>query len=279
LALLVVVATTVPRSPVRAQAMVGFDGTLASRYVSRGLVRKNGWVAQPSLYFAMPVANHWLSAGVWSDVELQPAGRNDLTDVGARRVGVGEVDGWLDASLAVGSATASLGWTAYRYPSGASPAGRDRRWNTSEVYSTLALRSPAISPRLSVWWDVSRVRGAYIEGSAVVPVAPNPFGRPFWVVFLGVLAGYNLGQGPNASRPSELANFAGRGLTHVDVSAAFYLHLPAIPLPRSAQVACHLQFNRDDATRRHSLAAGGLNRATTLWLTATLSAPSFGRGN
>ena len=264
----------------RAQVRPGLDLTVANRYVWRGLMRKNGVVAQPDVYLAVPLSTGWLAAGTWADVELQPAGNSDLTDVGHRRVGVGEVDYWVSASGAMGVVDASVGWVAYRYHLDASPAGRDRTWNTSELYSSVRVRSAGWSPKLSVWWDVTRVRGGYVEASVTAPLLANPTGRPFWTVYVGALAGYNISQGPNANRPSELANFAGKGLTHIDLSLAVYFRPPVVRLPsRSTQLVGHLQVNRDDATRRHSLGVSASREPLTLWVAVVFSLPAYGREN
>src|SRR5947208_17011520 len=74
---------------------------------------------------------------------------------------------------------------------------------------------------------------------------PNPLGGPFWALYVLGLAGYRLGQALNPAQPDQVANFAHRGFTHVDLSLSFDLR----PGPLTLHHESHAQWSVDDATR------------------------------
>ena len=61
-----------------------------------------------------------------------------------------------------------------------------------EIYGKLALETP-LSPKVSVYYDVDKIKGLYVEGSISHSVAASEKVS----VDLGALAGFNAGQGVN----------------------------------------------------------------------------------
>ena len=265
---------TVAALPARAEGQqFGLDLTVSNRHVWHGITRKNGYGAQGDGYVMVRRRDLWLTAGVWANLELEQSGRFGLTDRGTGRWGFTEVDYWVEASVPWEGIESTLGWTAYTFVTPDPSPGRDGEFNTHEVYARVRLRSLYLSPHLSAYYDVDRVDGMYLEGGVTLPVLANPTGRPYWSLFLGATAGFNVGQGPNTSEPAELANFDDRGITHLDLSAAFNLKAPVFPA--GTQVVLHLQFNRDAATERDGIRPSD-RRDRTFWFAVVTSLPSLG---
>ena len=136
--------------------------------------------------------------------------------------------------------------------------------NTTEVYAAYSVTSSYVNPSLEAWWDVERVRGAFLCAAFDLPVLGWPF-PPYAFAFVQGDLGLNVGQGPNAARPGELANFADRGITHVGLGMGAEMRarpLSGIGLATLA-IGVRSQLNLDDATRFNGT---GRNRDFTIWL-------------
>ena len=99
-----------------------------------------------------------------------------------------------------------------------------------------------LSPSLSVYYDVDKIKGAYFEGSIshTFPASENVG------VTLGALAGLNAGQGvPDDPTSDESANFADNGFTHLDLSASTEFTAGIF----SITPALHFVINGDDFTK------------------------------
>lgn len=196
---------------------LGADLALNSAYFWRGLSLTNKPVAQPDLYltFGHKVT---FTAGGWGNIELGSYdGPEDISEGGGTSFNLTEFDWWGEFSLPAGIATLTAGATGYIYPN---DAGFTKESNTTEIYGKIALGVP-LSPKLAVWYDVDKIKGAYIEASAGLPINLSPV----LPLQLGVLAGFSAGQGcdPDANgvcNPDVSANFHDDGLTHIDLSAA-----------------------------------------------------------
>ncbi len=151
------------------------------------------------------------------------------------------------SSFPVGEKTTlTAGATAYIYPNDLTPTsngGLDSEANTVEVYAKAAFDVP-LAPKLAVWYDVDKIKGAYFEGSVSHEL---PASEKVSVV-LGALAGLSAGQGvPDAAAlaDGESFNFADDGFTHLDLSAG-------VPLTAgifSITPVIHLVINGDDFTK------------------------------
>ncbi len=221
----------------RAQATVGADLSLFSGYVWRGISVTNRPVGQPNAYVTFPTGNASVTVGGWANVDL---GRYDDTDDFSQSGGVSsfnlsEFDPWAEVSVPVGKTTLTGGVVGYVFPN---DFGATDVLNTWEVYGKVGLGVP-LSPKLSVYYDIDKVSGAYIEGSVAHSV---PLGSVS--LNLGALGGVSAGQAESDS-PDELDNFFENGFTHLDLSAG---------VPFSAGIfsltpVLHLLVNGDEATR------------------------------
>ena len=250
--------------PAAAQVQFGGDVTWSNRYVWRGITRTSKPVQQPDIFLALQRGRAFLTAGAWTSLELRQAGANDLSDSGVGRRGFGEFNYWIEYAGARGSLDLHVGWTGYIFDNDAASGGRSSDFNTGEVYGSAELIIQPLSPKLAVWYDVDRVKGAYIETSATLQVPILPVGS----IYLTGLAGWSAGQGASGTTGGESANFADDGLTHIDLStwASFFVaeHL-------SVAAVFHFQFNVDDATRVTSADPRELDQETKAWIGLAVS--------
>lgn len=200
-------------TPASAQVTVGWDVAGFSSYVWRGLHLSSKPVIQPDLYLTVPVGNASITAGGWGNLEVgKYDGTHDISEGGGLAgPDFTEFDWWGEIGIPVGVATVTTGATGYIFPNN---AGLTKANNTVEVYGKVAFGVP-LNPKLSVYYDVDKVKGAYIEGAISHGV---PLGAT--TLTFGALAGFSAGQEVNTNKPSELANFSESGLTHIDLSVA-----------------------------------------------------------
>ncbi len=244
--------------PAAAQLAVGGAATLADRYVWRGATRVNGWVLQPAADLELRAGRASLAVGVWGNIELSRAGAGDLGDLGTDRRGLGEVD----VDVAVGTDARPLaltaGWVRYTYHGDPAAGGRGRSQNTSELFGSLSWRASRITPELTVFRDIGRVRGVYAEAGVMLPVFASPEPRPAAVLSIRPTVGWSAGAG------------ADRGLTHVDLPLTLDFQLPGSLLEPAVAVRLHAQWNRDGATRVTD--AAGASTRVKVWAELTVSA-------
>jgi hypothetical protein len=209
-AALFVTGTLACATPGHAQVTVGADLGAFSSYVWRGIDYTNKFVLQPDAYLTIPLGSASFTAGGWFNIE--PGKYNGASDIseggGASSFDVAEFDWWGEVGYPVGKVTLTGGATGYRFPNN---AGFTKAFNTVELYGKALLAAP-LSPKLAVWYDVDKVKGAYFEGSIShsLPASEKVS------VTLGALAGFSAGQGAKAG---ELNNFVDDGFTHLDLSA------------------------------------------------------------
>lgn len=226
--------------PASAQVTVGADLGVFSAYIWRGLTLSSKPVIQPDLWVSLPVgANGAISVGGWGNVEL---GKYDGADEISEGGGEGgpdltEFDWWAEYAHSFGQAEVTIGATGYIYPN---DFGITSDANTIEIYGRLGF-SHVLSPQISAYYDVDKIKGLYLEGSIGydVPVSES------FAISLGALAGLSAGQAVNEDDPTESFNFAENGLTHIDLSAS--TEFAAGPFAISP--AFHFQISTDEATK------------------------------
>lgn len=195
-----------------AQAVVSGNVAWASAYVFRGVTNTNRAVLQPDVTLAMPVGAGIVTIGAWTSIEpTRYDGAADISAVYGQLPGPAftQYSAWVEYGRPLFGADVTAGATAYTYPD---VAGLADDFNTVEWYASIALPI-ALSPTLAAWHDVAAVRGAYFEGSL-----SQEFDLRLAPLAFGILAGLNVGQGPDEG--GAQAYFARRGLTHLDFSAS-----------------------------------------------------------
>jgi hypothetical protein len=254
----------VAASPAAAQLSARADVSVGGRYVWHGLSRAAGLVAQPSLAVGLRLSRFSVDGGAVLHYELDRVSAGELSETGMGDRHLGEEDFWGRASLIVGPTRLHAGVVRYVFRGDPARGGVGRARNTTEVYAALSTTGRYVNPSFEAWWDVERVRGALLRASFDLPVLGWPF-PPYAFVFVQGDMGLNVGQGPNPARPGELANFAGRGLTHVGLGVGTEVRARRVPGIGWATLAAGVrsQLNLDDATR---VDGTGRNRDFNAWL-------------
>jgi hypothetical protein len=250
--------------PAAAQLTARTDVSAGGRYVWHGVSRAAGLVAQPSLAVGLRVHRISLESGVVLHYELDRASAGELSETGAGGRHLGEQDLWGQASLVLGPTRLHAGLVRYLFRGDSGTGGVGSARNTTEVFASLSTTSRYLNPTVEAWWDVDRVRGAFLRASLDLPVLGWPF-PPYAFVFVQGEMGLNVGQGPNPARPAELANFASRGITHVGLGLGTEVRAGGLSGIGSARLAfgARSQLNIDDATR---VDGPGRTRDFVVWL-------------
>lgn len=245
--------------PAHGQATFGVDLDLFSSYVWRGLSLTNKPVAQPALWVSFPRGDAAITVGGWSSIDLGKYDNvNDDISLsgGTSAFNFAEFDPYAEVSFPVGRATLTGGVTAYIYPNDLDAApngGLDSDANTVEIYGKVGLEVP-LSPELSVYYDVDKIKGAYIEAniSHSLPASENIS------IDLGATAGLSAGQGA-PDNLDESQNFFDDGFTHLDLSAGVPFAAGAI----SITPVLHLVITSDEFTKVSS--PSNLDKGAKLW--------------
>lgn len=246
--------------PASAQATIGADLGVFSDYVWRGITYTNKFVLQPDVYVTFPVSKASITVGGWGNVEPgKYDGDEDISENGAEGAGLTEFDWWGEVGFPVGEKTTlTAGVTGYVFPN---DDGFTSDANTVEIYGKAAFDVP-LSPKLAVWYDVDKIKGAYFEGSIGHTIQPKD--QKFSVV-LGALAGLSAGQGvPDDLTSDESANFFDDGFTHLDLSAG----VPFTAGPLSVTPAVHVVITGDEATK---FTGGPDEKDVKVWFGGTIS--------
>ncbi|MBA3259482.1 MAG: hypothetical protein H0T68_08460 [Gemmatimonadales bacterium] len=248
-ALLVGALATTPE-PAGAQTSLSADLGLFRSYVWRGVSLTNRPVAQPDVYLSIPAGNASVTFGGWGNVEL---GRyddvnDDISESGGLSgLDLSEFNPYAEVSFPAGKATLTGGVIGYVYPNDLTDeanAGLDSDYNTVELYGTVGFDVP-LSPSLSVYYDLDKIDGAYIEGNVSHSLAAGEN----LSIDLGALAGFSAGQDCEGNILAETCtnrfNFEDNGLTHVDLSAGISFAAGALAFTPQLR----LVLNADDATK------------------------------
>jgi hypothetical protein len=245
----------------RSQVALTTDAGAFNAYVWRGVTLTNQVVLQPDAYLTIPAGGGSAVVGVWGSID---AGRyddpvNDLSEGGGTSsFNATEINVWAEYGHSLGAGlTGTLGGLLYLFPNEAGLTNEINR--TVEVYGKLQLAAP-LNPKLAAWYDVDKVGGLYLEGSLSQTVA----GIPGFPVTLGALAGLSASQGINPEDPTEIANFAGNTLTHVDLAASGALSLG----PVTVSPTIHFLILNDDAAR---ITKPGVSKEAKAWAGISLS--------
>lgn len=222
-----------------------------SSYVWRGVTFNNQVVAQPSASLTMPATGGSLTGTVWTSFEPIAAKGDAIAQRGFDNAGLAEVDWTLEWTRAFGRVNGTAGAAAYTFQGTSASASL----NTAEIYGKASFDGP-LAPSVGVWADVDAVKGVYVEASVghAVPLGAS-------AVELGATAGWSLGQGVNAGDPAQLANFAGDGLTHADLSARMKFAAGSLAITP----VVHAIVAADDFARRTSLAPGDQEAHVKFW--------------
>jgi hypothetical protein len=252
------------------RVVVAGDLGWRSEYLWRGLVRVNGPLLEADVYATVSPAARWVvSGGGWWGRQLRGVPDSAFGD--RSTAATIESSPWLQLARRIGATDLALGAMRYNYYGEiVRPYARASARNTTELYARAVLDGRRVGGATTLWWDVDRVRGLYLETTATLnlPLMPIPLPLPlgrldpmFGNVFVDLTAGWNLSQDPAAG---SFANFAGRGLTHVDIGISTAVLIREFV---SVDFSVHAQAARDAAARRITPQR---DAALNTWLAVTL---------
>jgi hypothetical protein len=229
--------------------------------VWRGVTSTNRFVLEPDVTVALPLDRARRTAvtlGAWTNIEpTRYDGAQDISPLGGAPGPLATSSQlWLEARRTLGAAAVTVGATRYLYPD----VG-----DLSTTYATNELYAVASGEMLSlgVYYDVEKVRGAYLEGALSGDVGV-PVGRGrAQAVTLSATVGYSAGQGPDA-RGAQAAYFAHDGFTHAELAARTAFDFGALGLAPTA----HLVLGRDALVR---VTSPEHSHALKAWVGATLT--------
>ncbi|UCF19027.1 MAG: hypothetical protein JSU87_14010 [Gemmatimonadota bacterium] len=246
------------------------DVATNSRYVWRGITRRNDWVLQPDLAVGTTWPRSSLAIGGWANFEVSEADPEG-TEVGLGQP-FGEMNLWAQFEYLAGPFGIGVGYMRYFVDEGAAADVGTTVFNTTELYLDTRYRVGGLEPRATLWVDVDDVEGAYFEASVAYRLPVIPIAVPS--LYLKMLYGFSWGQAVSEDDPEQGAYFGENGLTHIDFSAEtqIYLPVPIGPLKRLYAVpALHFQVNKDDATQRVSRDPDDAGRGSFWWFGVALS--------
>jgi Bacterial protein of unknown function (Gcw_chp) len=230
----VVFAALAGPAPLAGQVVLTSDAGAFNNYTWRGVTLTNKLVVQPDAYLTVPGGGGTAVFGVWGNID---AGRyddplNDFSEGGGTAgFDATEIDVWAEYGHPLGAAfTGTLGGLLYLFPNEAGLTNEVNR--TFEVYGKLQATGVPLAPKVAAYLDVAKVNGLYLETSVAHTLSQI---KGFPITF-GALAGWSAGQAVNRNDPTEIANFASDGLTHVDLSATGALAAGPVTLAPTAHL-------------------------------------------
>jgi hypothetical protein len=146
-----------------------------NRYVFRGFAYGDAAVVQPEV----SVAARGFSATLWGNVDTNGRETRNFTPHAAGELALNEVDVTLAYERELGPVTASAGWAWYRTRYAA---------RTQELFASLAVALPFVTPTLTAYRDVDAFPATYVSLDLAHEVE-----LPFGALELGAAAGALLG--------------------------------------------------------------------------------------
>lgn len=236
---------TLAAGPAAAQVNGGFDLDFGNDYIWRGITRASSFTLRPQAWISIPAADGELALGAWKAIELGDVEPTEITARGRHHRAPAEFDVWAQYTHHLPGVDAAVGAIRYTFTGDPDASGLGDDASTTEVYAQLwPTFLPALEPKVTLYHDVERTRGTYLEvdASHSFPLLPLIHGD----LLLGATGGFSLREPKDFPTARGWESFAGTGVTHVDLRAGVAARL-------DAQWAGHFtlnhQRNHDDATR------------------------------
>lgn len=269
----ILLGSSLVASPLVGQAQLKSSIGAYSAYTWRGLTVTNRPVLQPGLTVVVPTGRVELSLSGWANVEPgRYDGARDLSQGGgASSFDVTEFDWTAEAAYGTDRMTFAGGLIGYVFPnpSGVSPVFNGSL-NTLEVYTRVGFKT-RLSPTLGVYYDVRKIKGAYLEATVSENIAVSPSRS----IAVGLLAAASAGQDADLDATGQptaaFYSFARDGLTFVDLSAATTLTVGSV----GVTPAVHFVYGSDPYAKLTSV---GRENSFKVWLGASMSWARLFRG-
>ena len=172
------------------------------------------------LWVSFPAGNASITVGGWSSIDLGQYDDpdDDISESGGTSAfNFAEFDPYAEVSFPRGKATLTGGVIGYIYPNdrGRSEWRSDQRRQHGRDLRQAGFDVP-LSPQLSIYYDVDKIKGAYIEADVSHSLAAGEKIS----IDLGAAAGFSAGQG-RSGRPAlgRVLQLRRDGFTHLDLSA------------------------------------------------------------
>jgi hypothetical protein len=218
-----------------AQTTVTADALMASSFVWRGVHFTNRPVVQGDVYVTHTRGAITYTSGAWINAEpadYRAANAVRMLAPGHHGPALTAIAPWVDATVQAGPLALTGGATIYRYPQ---RTGFAEGFNTTELYAKLVGGGP-LTPRVQMWWDVQKVRGAYLETAVSHTLDTRvPVG-------LSLTGGWSAGQ---EVRGTQTAYFARSGFLALDGAVS----LPFTRGGLTISPTMHAVLARDAATQ------------------------------
>ena len=232
--------------PARAQVNGGFDLDLGNDYVWRGITRASSFTVRPQAWISFPSAHGELALGAWKAIELGNVESNEITARGRHHRAPAEFDVWAPYTHHQPGVDAAVGAIRYTFTGDPDAGGLGDDASTTEGYAQLwPAFLPALEPRVTLYHDVERTRGTYLEVDAthsfpLFPLVPTD-------LQIGATGGFSLREPRDFAAARGWESFAGTGATHLDLRLG--LAVRADP-HWAGHITFHHQRSYDDATRQ-----------------------------
>ena len=189
-------------------------GPLQLLCLARGHLDQQARAHSRDLWVSFPAGSASITAGGWANIDI---GKYDDPETTSAKA-AGSPPSTSPSSIP--TPRSSLASARRRSPEGSSATSIPRRcradsdFNTVEIYATVGVDAP-LDPALSVYYDVDKIKGAYIEAPCRILSrrrGPQSISAPRSA---SARARTSTGTPPDTC----FANFADNGFTHLDLSA------------------------------------------------------------
>ena len=248
--------------PAAAQVNGGFDLDFGNDCIWRGITRASSYTLRPQAWISVPTADGELALGAWTAIELGDVEPTEITARGRHHRAPAEFDVWAQYTHHLPGVDAAVGAIRYTFTGDPDGGGLGDDASTTEVYAQLwPTFLPALEPKVTLYHDVERTRGTWLEVDAthafpIFPLAPTD-------LLVGATGGFSLREPRDFATARGWESFAGTGVTHVDLRAGLAVRLvDLLPVPLAAHFTLHHQRSYDDATRAYRV---GESRSNFWW--------------
>lgn len=244
----IVLLACVPAVPLAAQSSwhAHVDLIAVHDYRWRGIKRASGWNAQLEGMARFGSRTTGLTVGAWNNFELGTHKNGALSDLRPGHWGTSETNLWIEGAHTFPCADVAAGFIWYEYK------GRAGAIDTKEVYARFrehGQNSRRISAEASIWYDVGERGSGYVEAGLTAPALALPLRGLGLLAYGAATAGFAIGE-PEDRPALASTTFARKGFTSADLSIGLRLDGEESAGGLLLRVAGHLQYARDEATRR-----------------------------
>ena len=237
---------------------------LGNRFHWRGIRAVDAPVAQGLLTVGATLGSLRLSGGTWGLAQLRRAGTGSASLLPSGHRGLAELDLWSQVEGVFHQVELTAGFLYRNFER------NPLLPQTSELFARFEWVNPVLAPRVELWRDIDRLRGAYLE-TALSRIIASPLPGAGVNLLVSLITGWSFDQRRVSGQQPGVGAFTGDGPTHTELLAGLRLS-PG----KSAVIdlGAHFQASWDRTTRglcasppmQHACAGVWISAATTLVL-------------